>query len=68
MLQVLRYILHLEAVIKSQPFFISYIRPLAELVQEIWLKDSVLALFPDTKDCSPALVRSVIVGNNYFSL
>ncbi|WVZ14405.1 hypothetical protein V8G54_011971 [Vigna mungo] len=22
---------------------------------EIWLKDSVLALFPDTKDCSPAL-------------
>ena len=30
----------------------------------MWLKDSVLALYPDTKDCSPALVRSVIVGNN----
>ncbi|KAE9586124.1 hypothetical protein Lalb_Chr24g0398561 [Lupinus albus] len=24
---------------------------------ELWLKDSVLALFPDTKDCSPALAN-----------
>jgi len=64
MFQVLRYIFHLEAVIKSQVFFISYIRPFAELVQETWLKDSVLALYPDTKDCSPALVGSVIVDNN----
>ena len=65
MLQVLCYIFHFGAVIKSQVFFFfSYIRPLAELVQEIWLKDSVLALYPDTKDCSPALVRSVIADND----
>jgi hypothetical protein len=39
-------------------FFISYLRPFAEIHQELWLKDSVLDLYPDTKGCSPALVRS----------
>ena len=43
-------------------FLISHIRPPAELDQEIWLKDVVLASFPDTRDCSPSLVRSIIVG------
>ncbi|OIW12002.1 hypothetical protein TanjilG_16113 [Lupinus angustifolius] len=38
-------------------FAISDLRQLAELDQEMWLKDSVLALFPDTKDCSPALAN-----------
>ena len=29
----------------------------AELDQEMWLKDAVLAVFPDSQDCPPSLVR-----------
>lgn len=42
--------------------FYDIIEFFAELWQELWLKDSVLDLYPDTKGCSPALVRSTIVN------
>ncbi|PQP98994.1 plastid division protein CDP1 chloroplastic [Prunus yedoensis var. nudiflora] len=29
----------------------------AELDQEMWLKDAILAVFPDPRDCPPSLVR-----------
>lgn len=29
----------------------------AELDQEMWLKEAVLAVFPDSRDCPPSLVR-----------
>lgn len=31
----------------------------AEIEQELWLKEAVLTVFPDTRDCSPSLVRLV---------
>ncbi|KAB5531698.1 hypothetical protein DKX38_018368 [Salix brachista] len=40
----------------SRMSMLSHVRMPAELCQEIWLKDSVLAIFSDTRDCSPSLV------------
>lgn len=36
---------------------LSHVRMHGELDQETWLKDAVLSIFPDTRDCSPSLVR-----------
>ena len=36
---------------------LSHLRVHAELYQETWLKDAVLAVFSDTRDCSPSMVR-----------
>lgn len=36
----------------------------APLEQEMWLKDAVLAVFPDTRDCSPSLVRLIIMDSH----
>lgn len=41
---------------------LSYARRPAEIYQETWLKDAVLCLFPDTRDCSPSLVSTVLDG------
>ncbi|KAG6537068.1 hypothetical protein ZIOFF_002148 [Zingiber officinale] len=49
---------------------LSYARRTTEIYQENWLKDEVLCLFPDTRDCSPSLTnffgrpkRILITGN-----
>ena len=39
---------------------LSYARRPAEIYQETWLKDAVLCLFPDTRDCSPSLVSFLL--------
>jgi hypothetical protein len=38
---------------------LSHVRMPAELYQETWLKDSVLAIFSDTRGCTPSLVRII---------
>ncbi|KAG6752783.1 hypothetical protein POTOM_042821 [Populus tomentosa] len=40
----------------SRMLMLSHVRMPAELYQETWLKDSVLAIFSDTRDCTPSLV------------
>ncbi|KAK9110023.1 hypothetical protein Sjap_018083 [Stephania japonica] len=38
----------------------------AEIEQEIWLKDAVLGLFPDTRDCSPKLANFFVGEKRIF--
>lgn len=46
----------------SLSLILSYVRVPSSIDQEIWVKDAVLAVFPDTRECSPSLVWFVRVG------
>lgn len=41
---------------------LSHSRLFVEIEQELWLKEAALSIFPDTRDCSPSLVRFVMIG------
>lgn len=46
----------------SLSLMLSYVRVPSSIDQEIWVKDAVLAVFPDTREFSPSLVWFVRVG------
>ncbi|KAF6153297.1 hypothetical protein GIB67_003487 [Kingdonia uniflora] len=46
-----------EYLILALRLILSYARRPPEIDQEIWLKDAVLGLFPDTRNCSPNLAN-----------